>query len=143
MNTKRVEKRLERKNDALMERSGNFENPFEKKGKYSKYSRVPIYLLTFVMIAPYYWMITSSFKSVKELQKVPPTLIPDKWISGNYYDTKYDPNMFQQDVLQGLFQRFTKVKFGFGRFFLNSIFITTTITILTLLLGSLAAFVVA
>ena len=143
MNAKRTEKRLERKNDQLMERSGNFENPFETKGKFSKYARVPIYLLTVVMIAPYYWMITSSFKSVKELQKVPPTLFPEKWIPGNYWDPNYDPNMYQQDIMQGLFQRFTKVEFGFGRFFLNSFFITTTITILTLLIGSLAAYVVA
>ena len=143
MKATRTEKRLERKNDELMERSGNFENPFEKKGRFSKYARVPIYLLTVVMIAPYYWMITSSFKSVKELQQVPPTLIPEKWIPGNYWDPNYDPNMFQQDVLQGLFQRFSKVEFGFGRFFLNSFFITTTITILTLLIGSLAAYVVA
>ena len=60
MKNTRAEKRIERKNDQLMERAGNFENPFEKKGKYSKYARVPIYLLTIVMIAPYYWMITSS-----------------------------------------------------------------------------------
>ena len=90
MSMTRAEKRQERRNDDLMEKSGNFENPFEKKGKFSKYSRVPLYLLTFVMIAPYYWMITSSFKSVKELQKVPPTLIPEKWILGNYFDTNYD-----------------------------------------------------
>ena len=143
MSTKRSEKRIERKNDELMERSGNFENPFETKGRFTKYARVPIYLLTVVMIAPYYWMITSSFKSVKELQRVPPTLIPEKWIPGNYWDPNYDPNMYQQDIMQGLFQRFTKVEFGFGRFFLNSFFITTTITILTLLIGSLAAYVVA
>jgi hypothetical protein len=31
MNAKRSEKRLERKNDELMERSGNFENPLKPK----------------------------------------------------------------------------------------------------------------
>jgi hypothetical protein len=52
MSITRAEKRLDRKNDDLMERSGNFENPFETKGRFSKFSRVPIYLLTVVMIAP-------------------------------------------------------------------------------------------
>ena len=97
----------------------------------------------FVMIAPYYWMITSSFKSVKELQEVPPTVYPKKWISGNYYDKNFDPMQFKQDVIQGLFQRYPEIKFGFFRFMFNSIFVNISITILTLFIGSLAAYVVA
>ena len=58
--------------DKAMDRGGNFTNPFEKRSK-NRWRRSPLYLLTIVMIAPYYWMITSSFKSVKELQEVPPT----------------------------------------------------------------------
>ena len=75
-----------KRNDKLMERSGSFTNPFEH--------------------APYYWMITSSLKSVKELQVVPPTLFPKKIIWGNYFDSNFNPTMFQQDVMQGLFQRY-------------------------------------
>jgi ABC-type glycerol-3-phosphate transport system permease component len=63
-----------KRNEKLMERSGSFKNPFEHKTRAAKLRRVPIYLLTVLMIAPYYWMITSSLKSVKELQVVPPTL---------------------------------------------------------------------
>ena len=126
-----------------MERSGAFTNPFESKSKAAKLRRIPLYLLTVVMIAPYYWMITSSFKSVKELQEVPPTFFPKKWIAGNYYDTNYNPGMFQQDVLQGLFQRYPDLKFGFFRFIFNSIFVNISITILTLFIGSLAAYVVS
>jgi multiple sugar transport system permease protein len=132
-----------KRNDRLMERSGAFTNPFESRSKAAKLRRIPLYLLTVVMIAPYYWMITSSFKSVKELQEVPPTFFPKKWITGNYYDTNYDPGMFQQDVMQGLFQRYPDLKFGFFRFIFNSIFVNISITVLTLFIGSLAAYVVS
>lgn len=132
-----------KRNDKLMERSGAFTNPFESKSRAAKFRRIPLYLLTVVMIAPYYWMITSSFKSVKELQEVPPTFFPKNWIKGNYYDTNYDPGMFQQDVLQGLFQRYPDLKFGFFRFIFNSIFVNISITVLTLFIGSLAAYVVS
>jgi multiple sugar transport system permease protein len=132
-----------KKNEALMERSGSFTNPFEKKSRKSKLGRLPIYLLTFVMIAPYYWMITSSFKSVKELQVVPPTIWPKKWILGNYYDRNFDPLNYKQDVMQGLFQRYPDLKFGFFRFIFNSFFVNISITVLTLFIGSLAAYVVS
>ncbi len=131
-----------KRNEALMERSGSFTNPFEKKSKAAKFRRVPIYLLTFIMIAPYYWMITSSFKSVKELQVVPPTLWPKKWILGNYYDHNFDPVNYKQDVMQGLFQRYPDLKFGFFRFMINSFVVNISITVLTLFIGSLAAYVV-
>jgi multiple sugar transport system permease protein len=128
---------------AKSESFGGFTNPFEKKGKYYKLRRLPIYLLTVVMLAPYYWMVTSSFKGVKELQEVPPTIFPKKPILGNYYDSKFDPTTYQQDVVQGLFQRFPKVQFGLWRFFFNSVFVDVAITSLTLFIGSMAAFVVA
>ena len=132
-----------RKNEKLMERSGSFSNPFEKKSRGSKWRRLPIYLLTVVMIAPYYWMITSSLKSVKELQIVPPTLFPKEVILGNYYDSRFNPEMFQQEVMQGLFQRYPDLKFGFFRFMINSFVVNISITVLTLIIGSLAAYVVS
>jgi len=132
-----------KRNDKLMERSGSFNNPFEKKSRAAKWRRVPIYVLTTIMVAPYYWMITSSLKSVKELQVVPPTLFPKKIIWGNYYDTRYNPVKFQQDVMQGLFQRYPDLKFGFFRFMMNSFFVDISITFLTLFVGSLAAYVVS
>jgi multiple sugar transport system permease protein len=138
-----LSKSQQRKNEALMERSGSFSNPFEKKTRMAKFRRVPIYLLTLVMVAPYYWMITSSFKSVKELQVVPPTLWPKNWILGNYYDRNFDPTNYQQDVMQGLFQRYPDLKFGFFRFMFNSFLVNISITVLTLFIGSLAAYVVS
>ena len=141
--SKTLSKAENRKNEKLMERSGSFTNPFEKKSRASKLRRLPIYLLVVVMIAPYYWMITSSLKSVKELQVVPPTLFPRDVILGNYYDSKYNPEMFQQEVMQGLFQRYPDLKFGFFRFMINSFVVNISITVLTLIIGSLAAYVVS
>jgi multiple sugar transport system permease protein len=140
--TKKQQKKQQKDLDRAMERGGNFTNPFEKKSQ-RKWRRAPLYLLTVVMIAPYYWMITSSFKSVKELQEVPPTVYPKNWILGNYYDKNFDPKQFQQDVMQGLFQRYPDIEFGFFRFMFNSVFVNISITILTLFIGSLAAYVVA
>ena len=132
-----------KRNDRLMERSGSFSNPFEKRSRSSRLRRLPIYLLTVVMIAPYYWMVTSSLKSVKELQIVPPTFFPKEIIIGNYYDKNFDPQMFQQEVMQGLFQRYPDLKFGFFRFMINSVVVNISITVLTLIIGSLAAYVVS
>ena len=132
-----------RRNESLMERSGSFSNPFEKKSRAAKLRRIPIYLLTFVMVAPYYWMITSSFKSVRELQVVPPTIWPHKWILSNYFDKNFDPVNYKQDVIQGLFQRYPDLKFGFFRFMINSFVVNISITVLTLFIGSLAAYVVS
>ena len=140
---RREEKNERKRNEKLMERSGNFQAPFERTGRMAKLRRIPIYLLTVVMIAPYYWMITSSFKSVAELQEVPPTLFPKKTILGNYYDSRWDPLTYKQDVIQGLFQRYSDIKFGFMRFMFNSIYVDVLITILTLFIGSLAAYVVS
>ena len=132
-----------KRNDRLMERSGSFSNPFEKRSRSSRLRRLPIYLLTVVMIAPYYWMVTSSLKSVKELQIVPPTFFPKEMILGNYYDKNFYPQMFQQEVMQGLFQRYPDLKFGFFRFMINSVVVNISITVLTLIIGSLAAYVVS
>ena len=132
-----------KRNDRLMERSESFSNPFEKHSRSSRLRRLPIYLLTVVMIAPYYWMVTSSLKSVKELQIVPPTFFPKEMILGNYYDKNFDPQMFQQEVMQGLFQRYPDLKFGFFRFMINSVVVNISITVLTLIIGSLAAYVVS
>jgi multiple sugar transport system permease protein len=80
---------------------------------------------------------------VKELQIVPPTFFPKDIIIGNYYDKKFDPQMFQQEVMQGLFQRYPDLKFGFFRFMMNSFVVNISITVLTLIIGSLAAYVVS
>jgi multiple sugar transport system permease protein len=126
--------------------AGGFSSPFEKKSKWTKLRRIPLYLVSIVMIAPYYWMITSSVKSVQELQKVPPTVVPEKWTWVNYFNGNFGKvnNMSTDPSNQrGLFQRFEEVQFGFFHYVLNSLFIVITITIATMLISSLAAYVVS
>lgn len=126
--------------------AGGFSSPFEKRSKWSKLRRIPLYLTTVIMVAPYYWMITSSFKSVQELQKVPPTVVPNKWLLVNYFNTNFgnvNNNSTDPSNQRGLFQRFEEVQFGFFHYVLNSLFIVVTITVATMLISSLAAYVVS
>ncbi len=126
--------------------AGGFSSPFEKKSKWAKVRRIPLYLVSVIMVAPYYWMITSSFKSVQELQKVPPTVVPEKWTWVNYFNGNFGKaNTMSTDPSnqRGLFQRFEEVQFGFFHYVLNSLFIVITITIATMLISSLAAYVVS
>ncbi|SEG43594.1 carbohydrate ABC transporter permease [Paenibacillus sp. UNC499MF] len=76
-----------------------------------------------VMVAPFLWMILTSFKTLPESLKVPPEILPGSW----------------------QFENFTKVwgKNNFGRYYLNSILVTAARTAGQLLLCSLAAFAFA
>lgn len=126
--------------------AGGFSSPFEKKSKWAKLRRLPLYLVSVIMVAPYYWMITSSFKSVQELQKVPPTVLPETWTWVNYFNGnfgKVNNQSTDPSNQRGLFQRFEEVQFGFFHYVLNSLFIVITITIATMLIASLAAYVVS
>ncbi len=101
--------------------------------------RVPFYLLALTMFMPYYWMVISAFKPTAELSKNPPSFIVTQPTLNNFYDpTPYEPNS-----ALGLFQRFEGAPLRFGTFFLNSLFITGSITLISLLLCSLAAYVIA
>ncbi|WP_157338506.1 carbohydrate ABC transporter permease [Paenibacillus lutrae] len=75
------------------------------------------------MILPFLWMVLTSFKTLPESLKVPPEIFPGTW----------------------QFENFTKVwsKNNFGRYYLNSIFVTAGRTIGQLILCSLAAFAFA
>lgn len=75
------------------------------------------------MVAPFLWMVLTSFKTLPESLKVPPEIFPGSW----------------------QFENFTKVwgKNNFGRYYLNSIFVTVARTAGQLLLCSLAAFAFA
>ncbi len=102
--------------------------------------RVPVFLLAMTMLLPYYWMVLGSFKTVPELVKVPPSFFITDPTLNNFYDPlgNKPPNH-----ILGLFQRLTDAPFGFLTFFLNSLFVTITITVLSLLIASLAAYVLA
>jgi multiple sugar transport system permease protein len=75
--------------------------------------------LTFVM--PFVWMILSSFKPALEIIKIPQTLLPKKWTVLNY---------------RTIFERLQ-----FWRFFLNSVIICVSVTLIAIFSSSLAGFV--
>lgn len=101
--------------------------------------RTPFYLLAFTMIIPYYWMVISAFKPIPELLKNPPSFI----LRGATLNNWWDATPFAANHTEGLFQRFPEVPLRFGQFFVNSVLITAVITALSLIVTSLAAYVIA
>ena len=87
-------------------------------------ARVVIYTVlvlgSLIMFVPVFWIALSSFKGLGEIYLSPATFFPKKWIFSNYSEA----------ISQ----------FPFLRYLWNSIFVTTTATILTLFINSLAAF---
>lgn len=77
-----------------------------------------------VMLLPFFWMLSTSLKARTAIfQEFPPRWIPEKFVWSNYGDA------------------WTSVPFG--RFYLNSIFVAVSITVLQILTSSLAAFAFA
>ncbi|MEI7984239.1 MAG: carbohydrate ABC transporter permease [Armatimonadota bacterium] len=74
--------------------------------------------LCLTMLAPFTWMVLTSFKPLQEVESVNP--IPKSWQPNNY-----------QEV-------FNKVHFA--RFYANSVFVAAWVTFLTILTSSMAAF---
>ena len=97
-----------------------------------KLKRVPwcLFLIVFltigtiIMIYPFIWMVSASFKEVAEMSQIPPTVIPRNPTIKNYLV------VFQQ---MGLLAAMYK----------NSLIVSTSITVLQTLTASLAAFVFA
>ena len=75
------------------------------------------------MIIPFVWMISSAFKPLPEVIKIPPTLIP------------------QNPTLDNFRTVFTRVPFA--RYFLNSTMVAVVVVFSTLLTSSLAGFAFA
>jgi ABC-type glycerol-3-phosphate transport system permease component len=86
--------------------------------------RVGLYLLlaliVFIVAFPLFWMIVSSFKPRTEIYVHPPTLLPMTWTLDNYADL------------------FTIT--SFGSYYRNSIIVATGATLLSVAVGSLAAY---
>ncbi|MEV0147479.1 MULTISPECIES: carbohydrate ABC transporter permease [unclassified Nonomuraea] len=104
--------------------------------------RLPFYLLSLTMIAPFYWLVITVFKPPAELARTPPSFVPESPTFHNFYDPGWSAQQINPGHLQGIFQRF-QVDFGFWRFLFNSLFITSAITVGSLLVCSLAAYVIA
>lgn len=73
-----------------------------------------------VMFMPVVWVVLSSFKSLAEIYRSPPTFFPEQWIFSNYGDA----------IRQ----------FPFLRYLWNSVLVTVSATVLTLVINSMAAF---
>ena len=97
----------------------------QQKGRNPKISNF-VYLgvlLVGVLIAigPFYWMVSSALKHPWEILRIPPTIIP------------------QEPTLENFVEIWTITPLS--RFFLNSLFVTTTVTIIVLFSSSLIGYV--
>ena len=74
----------------------------------------------FTMLLPYVWMFLTSFKTYEEAVAVPPVWFPAHWSLDNY-----------REVLDRL---------NFGRYFLNTLVVTTLTTVVQLFFCSITAY---
>jgi multiple sugar transport system permease protein len=82
-----------------------------------------IYALAIVVIAPFLWMILTSFKDMSEIYVYPPKWLPEKFNFDNYINA------------------FTAAPFG--RYYLNSLIVAFAVTLGQLITCSMAAFAFA
>jgi multiple sugar transport system permease protein len=97
-------------------------------------------LVAVVMLVPYYWMVLGAFKSVPELNRIPPTFIIEKPTLNSFYDPVGN---VPPDHALGLFQRYPGTDGGFLRYVWNSLAVSGMITVLSLIVAAMAAFVLA
>ena len=103
----------------------------------------PILLGAILMVLPYYWMVIGAFKSLPELQAVPPEFLVRQPTLDNWYNPHWSPDEVQQNVIRGLFQRYLETEVGFMRFYFNSVVVAVINTVVGLTVASLSAFVLA
>lgn len=96
-----------------------------RPGKILKYvlEHAFIYILAFFTIAPFIWMILTSFKDMGEIYVYPPKWLPEKFHFENY------SNVFEAAP--------------FGRYYLNSLFVAVVVTLGQLVTCSMAAYAFA
>lgn len=78
---------------------------------------------SFFMLMPFVWMISTSLKDPSEIFTYPPVWIPDRFVWENYLETMR--------------------AMPFGRFYMNSLIVAVSVTIIQILTSSLAAFAFA
>lgn len=81
---------------------------------------VSLLIIVFIVAFPLFWMVSTSFKPKTELYILPPTLLPIEWTLQNYRD------LFEVT--------------NFPYYYRNSVIVATGATILSVLVGSLAAY---
>lgn len=93
------------------------------RGK-ARVTDVVLYAFTLALVLwaviPFFWTLSTSLKSLGEIYKIPPTIIPNDWTLENY---------------GRIFERLT-----FVRYFFNSIFVTLVTIAITVVLSVLAAY---
>jgi ABC-type glycerol-3-phosphate transport system permease component len=90
--------------------------------------KIIIYLLAsffvVLVIIPYFWVLTTSFKSHEDIFRLPLQLIPKRPVLDHYGEVLFGPENFQQK-------------------FLNSLIVTVSTTILALLISIASAYALA
>lgn len=82
--------------------------------------KIIMWISCLIFLIPLYWLLISSVKSDSEITKAPPTFWPHEFIWSNY------PEVWD--------------KLNFVQIFSNSIFVSVTVTILTVLFCTMAAY---
>lgn len=82
-----------------------------------------LYVLALVTVAPFLWMLLTSFKELGDILTYPPRWLPEKFVIENYL---------------GAFQAAP-----FGRYYFNSLFVAASVTLGQLITCSLAAYAFA
>jgi multiple sugar transport system permease protein len=82
-----------------------------------------VVLLAIAFLFPFFWMLSNAIRSNGEVLATPPRLLPSEWQWGNFVEA------------------FSHLPFG--QFFLNSMFVSVTITLITLIVSSLAGYAFA
>ncbi len=86
-----------------------------------------IILISIVAVFPFLWMLSNSFNSAQNIFKLPPSLIPDL--------------LFKENMFENYVQVITE--FNFGRYALNSLFVSSMAAIGQMFICSLAGFAFA
>ncbi|MCH7231481.1 carbohydrate ABC transporter permease [Glycomyces sp. L485] len=114
--------------------------PRKRPNLLGELARLPLYLWAAVVLIPFWWMIIAAFKTVPELMRNPPTFFPQSPSADSFYDPEYTGPGGDPDHVAGVFQRWDDVAGGFLRFAFNSFMVTVVVTVLSLLIASLAAY---
>ncbi|MBK8023929.1 MAG: carbohydrate ABC transporter permease [Chloroflexi bacterium] len=99
-----------------------------------------VVVMGLVILVPYYWMVLGAFKTVPELNRIPPTFIIEQPTLNSFYDSQGEQ---PPDHTRGLFQIYPNTEGGFFRYMFNSLFVSATITVASLFIAAMAAFVLA
>lgn len=84
---------------------------------------IPFFLLVLLTVFPLFWMLMTAFKSSAEINQVPPTVFPNVVYYGNFLKA------FTDDY--------------FLRYFLNSIIVSCSVTVIAVMGSTIAGFVFA